>query len=550
MKAQSSPVISHHVFISYRRETGSDIALLLQTKLKEAGYSVFLDCDSLKSGRFDEAILKHIEEASDFIIVLSKGCLERCRNSGDFVRREVAHAIQTKRNIIPYLMPDFTFPKRDLLPPEIHDLDNFQGIKHSQEFFASSFAKLCGFLDATPSPSSARQVSQEDKMPSYISRFFQLSLAGLLIFAILAIGLYYDRKNQIQNRLLSYRDQLKDEMSKVEDLVNGYSQSTQAYLTKPAPPSIEKNLQQYKQALTASIQDPNFAGFPDGLYVHKKTAAPPDIARSENHFVMNDKNQRECLSVSFRNNVWIVPSANDSPGRRGKNPVGGDASLLAVLRSASAFQETYKHEDLKRLIVWQYAALESGVMCSYPWHNSFPDNYNPVTRPWYTAARSISGLEQKPVWSVYPFASNSLRSYTCSKAVYDDAAFIGVVSVDVAMELLVKEFQSESVDRWMRNMRIYHIGIEMKGGQKRLQILWQGQDADKHTNWNEVVEDRYLFDNDTAKRDDIIHWIDRGEVNDFTAVIEGKLCFVACSAYQKGKLAVLFIVPCMDFAKW
>ena len=545
MKAQFKSATSHHVFISYRRETGSEIALLLQTKLKESGYSVFLDCDSLKSGRFNEAILKHIEDASDFIIVLSNGCLERCRNSGDFVRREIAHAIETKRNIIPYIMHDFTFPQPNTLPPEIRDLDNFSGVKHSQEFFTSSFSKLCGFLEATPRLSSGRKESKEN-----ITRFLLLFLLGILILTIIASGLIYERKNQIQNRLLSYRDQIKDEMSKVEDLVNGYTQLTQASLTKPAQPSVEKNLQEYKKALTAGVRDPNFADFPDGLYVHKKTAAPPDIAPSERHFVMNEKNQRECLNVSFRNNVWIIPSANDSPGRRGKSTVGDETSLLAILRSAAAFQETNQHEDLKHLIIWQYAALESGVMCSYPWHNSFPDNYNPVTRPWYTAARSIAGFEQKPVWNVYPFASNSLRSYTCSKAVYDDAAFVGVVSVDIAMEILVKAFQSENMDSWMQDMRICHIGIETKGGQKRLQILWEGQDANKHTNWKEEMGDRYLFDNNSAKRDDVIRWIERGEVNNFTADIEGKSCFVACSAYQKGKLAVLFIVPWKNFAKW
>ena len=84
--------MSEQVFISYRRDGGVQTAALIREKLKNLGYTTFFDYDSLRQGRFDEAILRAIEKCTDFILVLSPGALDRCRNSGDWVRTEIAHA--------------------------------------------------------------------------------------------------------------------------------------------------------------------------------------------------------------------------------------------------------------------------------------------------------------------------------------------------------------------------------------------------------------------------------------------------------------------------
>ena len=44
------------IFISYRREGGEDAAVQILDALREIGYDVFLDFDSLRVGAFDEQL--------------------------------------------------------------------------------------------------------------------------------------------------------------------------------------------------------------------------------------------------------------------------------------------------------------------------------------------------------------------------------------------------------------------------------------------------------------------------------------------------------------
>ncbi len=121
-------------FISYRRETGSDLASLLKIQLENSFHKrIFLDVKELQVGRFDEALLNRIGETPNFILILSKSSLERCKEKSDWLKREIMHAIATKRNIITLLNKDFDFPSEDLwklLPPEMRVLSSLNGIKY------------------------------------------------------------------------------------------------------------------------------------------------------------------------------------------------------------------------------------------------------------------------------------------------------------------------------------------------------------------------------------------------------------------------------------
>ena len=92
---------TYDVFISYRRETGRDTARTLQQALKARGYSVFFDYDSLRDGIFNQAIYKAIENCRVFVAFLSKGSLDRCSATDDWVRTELEHALQKGKKIVP-----------------------------------------------------------------------------------------------------------------------------------------------------------------------------------------------------------------------------------------------------------------------------------------------------------------------------------------------------------------------------------------------------------------------------------------------------------------
>jgi hypothetical protein len=137
-------------FISYRRETGSDLASLLKMQLENRFHKrIFLDVNELQVGKFDEELLRRIEEAPNFILILSRASLDRCANKSDWLKREIMHALTTGRNIIPVLTDNFSFPSEEvwsLLPPEMHVLPSLNGVTYSHIYQDSALRKTASFM--------------------------------------------------------------------------------------------------------------------------------------------------------------------------------------------------------------------------------------------------------------------------------------------------------------------------------------------------------------------------------------------------------------------
>ena len=143
----------HDIFISYRREGGFETAWYLFEHLKRDGYRVTFDLDSLRNGRFDEALLARIDECTDFIVVLSKGCFDRTVDpnfpqENDWMRRELGHALEKKKNVIPILLGGYETPRQ--LPPDIDKVRHMNGPSYSKEYIDSFYGKLKTFLQARP----------------------------------------------------------------------------------------------------------------------------------------------------------------------------------------------------------------------------------------------------------------------------------------------------------------------------------------------------------------------------------------------------------------
>lgn len=109
------------IFISYRRSGGKDLARMIKESLTARGYNVFLDFDGLKDGHFNEKIMKAIDDAPVFILVLSKGSMERCVDENDWVRKEIEYALLKGKQIIP-IDPNHEFDGfPDGMTPELKD---------------------------------------------------------------------------------------------------------------------------------------------------------------------------------------------------------------------------------------------------------------------------------------------------------------------------------------------------------------------------------------------------------------------------------------------
>ena len=148
------------VFISYRRGNGGDIARTVQEFLEGQGFDVFLDVDGLGSGHFDDQLLTQIAARRSFIFICSEGSLDRCVNEGDWVRREIVHALKTRRHIVPFMMPRFVWPTSDALPQEMAEFQRHNAFEYSHSHWKLIKPKLAEMLRAKPANSAPKTVSE------------------------------------------------------------------------------------------------------------------------------------------------------------------------------------------------------------------------------------------------------------------------------------------------------------------------------------------------------------------------------------------------------
>ncbi len=157
------------VFISYRRSVSTDAARALFLDLRYHGYDVFLDVDSINSGAFDTIILRQIEARAHFLLILTPGSVERCADAGDWLRREIEHAMDTERNVVPLFYNGFSFGGTDTyLTGKLAGLSRYNGLTVPHEYFDAAMDKLRTrflqmpvYVTVTPTPASDQAAVQQ-----------------------------------------------------------------------------------------------------------------------------------------------------------------------------------------------------------------------------------------------------------------------------------------------------------------------------------------------------------------------------------------------------
>ncbi len=140
--------MSYDIFLSYRRKDADGhsnvgTARTFKYEFENHQYEVFFDYKDCTDEYFKEIILPAIRTCRYFVLVLTRGCLERCKDEDDWLRREIKEAIDYGRKIIP-ITPDGEFgawPKA--IPESIKDLDGLQITTiHTDSIFEDNMAQL------------------------------------------------------------------------------------------------------------------------------------------------------------------------------------------------------------------------------------------------------------------------------------------------------------------------------------------------------------------------------------------------------------------------
>lgn len=184
----------YDIFISYRRDGGYETAQLLYDSLKQLGYRVSFDLETLRGGKFNEQLYSRIEQCSDVLAIMSKGSLALRENrEDDWFRLEIAHALKHGKNIVPVFLRDFKFPDKKTLPPDIAEIVDFNGVVAAQEHYDSTVKKICEKFKARPRRSKWKIIG--------LALFLLLAVSGIGIWknfdALFPYPFTAEQKNEV-----------------------------------------------------------------------------------------------------------------------------------------------------------------------------------------------------------------------------------------------------------------------------------------------------------------------------------------------------------------
>ena len=143
--------MSYDIFLSYRRKNADGhsnvgTARTFMYVFERHGYEVFFDFKDCTDEYFSDTILPAIRTCQYFVLVLTRGCLERCKDKGDWLRREIEEAIKYRRKIIP-ITPDGEFEVWPMdIPDSMNALSANDGLQittiHTDSIFEDNMAQL------------------------------------------------------------------------------------------------------------------------------------------------------------------------------------------------------------------------------------------------------------------------------------------------------------------------------------------------------------------------------------------------------------------------
>lgn len=116
------------IFLSYRRSDAAATAGRIHDHLTEAfpDIPIFMDVGSIEAGEdFEKAITEAIEASSHLLAIIGSGPnmsqnIARLRDDRDYVRLEIARALNSSKRVIPVLVEDALMPGEADLPADLH----------------------------------------------------------------------------------------------------------------------------------------------------------------------------------------------------------------------------------------------------------------------------------------------------------------------------------------------------------------------------------------------------------------------------------------------
>jgi hypothetical protein len=137
-------LVREPVFISYRRQTGHQLANLVASELRRRGYITFLDVHQPEAGRFWEQIQAAIRSSRALVLICTNESFVTQTSGTDWVGREIEEALAVKCPIVPFFATDFVRQRE--LPDSIVRALEYNGVAMDAQFPDATFDRLSMLL--------------------------------------------------------------------------------------------------------------------------------------------------------------------------------------------------------------------------------------------------------------------------------------------------------------------------------------------------------------------------------------------------------------------
>jgi len=164
------------IFISYRRDDSAGYVGRLYDRLVEhyGSDQIFMDIDAIEPGvDFVDVIEDALSACKVALIIIGKvwttitedGQHRRIDNPSDFVRLEVASALQRDIRVIPVLVRDASMPRLEELPGDLHPLLRRNAVQLDDRNFHHDVDRLIETLDRILEPVKSRMPTPAKATP-------------------------------------------------------------------------------------------------------------------------------------------------------------------------------------------------------------------------------------------------------------------------------------------------------------------------------------------------------------------------------------------------
>lgn len=190
------------IFISYRREDSAGHAGRISDRLKNrfGAERVFLDIETIRPGsNFVQTIDTNLDTAAGAIVVIGRDWLTFCHPDGrrrlddpeDFVRIEVAAALERQIPTIPVLVEGARMPGRQEMPPSLEKLAEQQALELSDTRWDYDTGQLLNVLaPLLGEPVATTPAESKSGLAGMVLRVAAALLGGLVLTILMGYLLF------------------------------------------------------------------------------------------------------------------------------------------------------------------------------------------------------------------------------------------------------------------------------------------------------------------------------------------------------------------------